>query len=268
MAGRKPNKPKPRRKTTTRAKSEEGKKASSAKRESEETYREGRVTKDRGYLKRITEKVSEFPEHPIHHNIAMQAHHVISATGMKKSGLGNKIKRFGYNINLLGNLVFLPSTLQGACHLGVQPHRGDHRTPAVLDPTGYWDDDHPPEYHEIVAGFLMEMKLGLTKECPGYLGGAKEKAARLYVREQLDGLSQWILKLIQRQPGEAPLTSVYAHFQPKSSIGCSGATSTTNHSARRPCGVERNHLGRSVKGQTPENITYERKQWYKLTIGK
>ena len=65
-------------------------------------------------------------EHPVKNNIHMQAHHIISEEGVNKSGTGNTLKTRGYDINEINNLVFLPSTPAGACHLGLQLHRGDH----------------------------------------------------------------------------------------------------------------------------------------------
>jgi hypothetical protein len=78
----------------------------------------GNSAKDTQYLKRITEHIATDKTHPRHQGVKMQAHHIISGEGIKRSGLGKKLKEFGYNINLLPNLVFIPCTLQGACYLG------------------------------------------------------------------------------------------------------------------------------------------------------
>jgi len=67
--------------------------------------------------------------HPFHasNGFYMQIHHLLSQKGIADTGASAiKIKNMGYNMNRAGNLVALPSTLQGACHLGVQPHRGNH----------------------------------------------------------------------------------------------------------------------------------------------
>src|SRR5690606_11536965 len=94
-----------------------------------------------GYRRKIVKAVKNNPSHPIHHNIEMQAHRLISSKGVQMAGMGRQLAGLGYDINVLENLVLLPSSLQGACHLKVQLHRGDHK---------YTDDDHPFSYHEVV----------------------------------------------------------------------------------------------------------------------
>ncbi|PLK46934.1 AHH domain-containing protein [Uliginosibacterium sp. TH139] len=225
----------------------------------------GQTTKDSQYLHRIIRAIADERNHPRHQGVAMQAHHVISATAMKESGLADKIRKFGYDINLLDNLVFLPSTLQGACHLGVQPHRGNHTAP-ILD--SYDDDEHPLSYHKMVAKRIMAAKLGLTKDCPGYMGGPQDLTARHKIKSELDNLSQQILKLIQKRPEEAPLTRVAAHFQPGDSIGCAGTDSTTLHRFDHQCSVGRNHHKNQGPEQKVENITYASDGKYQLKAGR
>lgn len=226
----------------------------------------GRTTKDSQYLRRIVDAIADLPDHPRHKGVAMQAHHLISATGMKRSGLAEKIKDFGYDINLLDNLVFLPCTLQGACHLGVQPHRGNHT--ATVDQDNYDDDNEPKDYHDMVADRIKRLQLGLEESCPGFMGGAQQAGARHKVKTHLDSLSKTILTQIQRKPGSAPLTMVYAFFQPGVPIGCAGSDSTTTHLLGRPCPVERNHLQRQGPGQRSEKITYAAATPYALKPGR
>lgn len=229
-------------------------------------FNPGRTTQDSRYLVRIKRAVAAISDHPLHHGVAMHAHHVISATGMHKSGLAEKIRKFGYDINLLPNLVFLPSTLQGACHLGVQPHRGNHT--AAVAPDSYPNDAQPMSYHEMVAKRILRLKLGLTKSCPGYLGGAQEAAARHRVQTELNELSAQVLRLIQYSPKQAPLTKISAHFQPGDVVGCAGTDSTTNHLAEHRCAVGRNHLKRQGPGQKSENITFAAAGKYQLKLGR
>jgi hypothetical protein len=228
-------------------------------------FKAGRTTKDSAYLDRITRAIADDSKHPRHQGVAMQAHHVISATGMHRSKLSDKIRKFGYDINLLENLVFLPSTLQGACHLGVQPHRGNHT--AIVERDSYDDDDHPMDYHDMVAARIRRLELGLTKDCPGYMGGAKEVEARHKVKRQLDELSQEILVDIQKKPRKAPLTKISMFFQTGNPIGCAGTDSTIGHSADHVCSVERDHEKRQGPGQRSESITYRSNRTYPLKLG-
>jgi len=225
----------------------------------------GVTTKDSAYRDRIIRAVESDRAHPIHHGIKMQAHHLISATGMHLSGLAPKIKRFGYNINELKNLVLLPCTLQGACHLGVQPHRGNHT--AVLEDQRYMDDEHPRSYHMMVKEKISDLELGLTKTCPGYLGGAKEIEARLKVNRELDELSAKVLRLIIKRPSEAPLTKLARSFQKGTDIGCGGVDSTTKHTGFHACPVGRNHHNAQGPDQRQEGITFQENPEFKLEVG-
>lgn len=50
----------------------------------------GNSAKDSQYLKRIKDAISGEKNHPKNNGIKMQAHHIISGEGMKRSGLGKK----------------------------------------------------------------------------------------------------------------------------------------------------------------------------------
>ncbi len=78
------------------------------------------------------EKVTAYNEkkdHPFCHGIQMDTHHLVSEKAL--DGCDDDLKEMlidkGYNINYLGNLVGIPATFKGACHLGVQVHRSDHK---------------------------------------------------------------------------------------------------------------------------------------------
>ena len=195
----------------------------------------------------------------------MQAHHLISTTAMKLSDLGPKLRKFGYDINELQNLVLLPCTLQGACHLGVQPHRGNHT--AALEDQPYKDDDHPRRYHIMVKDKLLDLQMGLQKDCPGYLGGPKVVEARLKVKRQLDDLSSEILVDVQRNPRRAPLTKVALSFQPGNPAGCCGVDSTATHIGLHDCPVKRNHQQAQGPNQRDEKITYRSMERHILKVG-
>jgi len=106
---------------------------------------EPNIERDTGYAGRLRTRAKKVKNHPIEKGVEMQAHHLISCTAVEKSGLGDLLIKAGYNINDWPNLVFLPSTLQGACHLKVQVHRGDH-TASHKDS----DKDHLPSYHKMI----------------------------------------------------------------------------------------------------------------------
>jgi hypothetical protein len=221
----------------------------------------GSVLKDSAYLGLVIGKAKLIPTHPIHFGIDMQAHHIISEKGVKLSGMGARMVKIGYNINSLPNLVLIPCTLQGACHLGVQVHRGDHRTPIQM--TEPDNDAHKsPTYHIKVSDRLADLSLPAVKAC-------KEKNFEALVK-QIHELSEEILEAIQRTPGEMPLTSVAQHFKPKSSIGCGGHSSVPDLNKRpRACPKERNHFAAPKKpGQASEGITFKGRYPYVLQPGQ
>lgn len=221
----------------------------------------GNSAKDSKYLKRIKEAIEEDKGHPRHHGVKMQAHHLISGEGMKRSGLGKKIEKFGYDINLLPNLVFIPCTLQGACYLGVQSHRGNHT--AIIDQDDYDDDNEPMNYHKLVTVLLKRLELPMDKECPG-----DHKTKMETVTKKLNDLSEIILETIQFKPGEAPLTEIAKHFSPGKSSGCAGSDSVSIHKEEGICPVKRNHLQQQGERQKKENITYVSNGKYHLKPGR
>ena len=220
----------------------------------------GSVLKDDKYLGRITRAIKSDLTHPRHHGVKMQAHHIISAKGVSISGLGDELVGYGYDINELPNLVFLPCTLQGACHLTVQVHRGNH-TAAVDQDKSDNDRDKPINYHTMVAEQLADLKRSFAKEC---------STTHIHkVVEQVNEVSKTIVRWIQRSPRSAPLTDVAQHFVPGSATGCGGVSSVTVlKRAVASCPVERNHYKRQAKGQSPEGITYRGDTPYKLRPGK
>lgn len=221
----------------------------------------GNSSKDSRYLKRIKDAIEGKKKHPRHNGVKMQAHHAISAEGMKRSGLGKKIEKFGYDINMLNNLVFIPCTLQGACHLGVQPHRGNHT--AAINQDDYDDDLEPGSYHDLIGQRLKDLHLPLAKACQG------ADDARVHeIQHKLDVLSADIVEMIQRKPSAAPLTNIAKYFSPKHPVGCGGVDSVGCHRGIEPCAVGRVHSNnRRGPAQKDENITYHSEQPYKLKPG-
>jgi hypothetical protein len=191
------------------------------------------------------------PGHIRHHGVKVQAHHIISGEGMRQSELGNTIILFGYNINHLPNLAFIPSTLQGACYLGVQPHRGNHVHIAERSSD---EDGEPEKYHEMVARRLQRLALPLKSECKKTQIFDDAKVVLL-----LNNLSHDILNDIQNDPWMAPLTRIATYFGPGGG-GCGGVDNIPHYKGK-PCPIGRNHRGPMMvdkkpwKGQRDENIT-------------
>jgi hypothetical protein len=231
----------------------------------------GSVTKNADYLKIIKNNTLN-PGHPRHHGILVQAHHVLSADGIKLSKMGKSLVECGYDINTLENLVFIPSTLQGACHLNVQPHRGNHTATA---PESELDDEtgHADSYHLLVQKAVRELRSYLEKGCPG---GDRSKSKRVIA--EMNKRSEKILKLIQNSPRRAMLTAVALNFDPNNSIGCGGLDNIKKGVVvRTHCPVGRDHQhnhgqpGGMAQGKTQrdENIKYAKeKPFYKLHMGK
>jgi len=227
----------------------------------------GNTSKDSSYLNRIKDAIEHDRSHPRNLGVQMQAHHVISGEGMKRSRLGHKIEQAGYDINLLPNLAFIPCTLQGACHLGVQPHRGNHDF--KIDQDDYKDDSEPPNYHNMVATMVQQLDRALHIACRGNDLHYRDK-----VIDALDALSKQILGNIRRKPEEAPLTRVALRFG-KMGIGCGGVDSVRDHKLTGACAVGRNHFYRDEAPrlsqgpkQQVEKIRYQGKSPYKLEVGK
>lgn len=215
----------------------------------------GNVSKDSKYLNRI-KTVTIRKGHARNQGVKFQAHHIISAEGMKQSGLGSKIEKYGYDINKLPNLAYIPCTLDGACYLGVQPHRGDHT--ALADPEeSYDDDDEPPRYHNRVSRKLQELGLPIDKAC-------QSDADSEHVIHSLNGLSKRILGLIQNYPGRMPLTKIAKHFSPESPIGCGGVKNVGAHTGLSHCPCKRHHMS-SVPG---EGMFFKCDGRYELLTGK
>lgn len=217
-------------------------------------------TKYREYIEVATAKLIK-PWHPRHHGVVMQAHHAISAQGVKLAGpeVGKKLVESGYDINHLPNLVFIPSTLQGACHLGVQPHRGDHRAPiaggAIDD-----DDDRLEAYHDMIAKKVLILVRTLAGKCPASDPGHSAK-----VKKAMNELSEEVVDDIQSAPASAPLTKIAKHFAPRNRVGCGGVDSVPLHDAKG-CPVDRDHEHQQGPNQQSEQITHKKSKPYVLKV--
>jgi hypothetical protein len=214
------------------------------------------------YLTNLKRKVENNKNHPIKKGIEMQAHHILSKKGVKESGLSEKLEKLGYDINHTKNLAFIPSTLQGACHLGVQPHRGNHAASSEIDD----ETDHDDSYHVIVMNKVLELERYLEDKCPGSDPKKSEDIIKM-----MNKRSQEVLDLINHQPARAKLTAMAKFYAPNNPVGCGGVDNIpkpgqpgrTNPS---PCPVGRNHQkktsGKTVCGpnQTGEEITFPKSE--------
>jgi len=166
-----------------------------------------------GYRENVLVPAAKDSKHPTNYGFTMQVHHLLSTKGVKDSGHYDELKAYNYNINLAGNLVALPSTLQGACHLKVQLHKGDHTT--LMD-TNDNDGEHPRAYHRFITGLVKKACTTINKRCD------EQKQKLKGVQRYMDYHSLLVLRDIGNF--RLPLTSVYKAFSPRG-VGCLGVTS-------------------------------------------
>lgn len=129
----------------------------------------------------------------------------------------------GYEIDSLLNLVLLPCELEDACHMRVQLHRGDHKTPDLrrwevengisIDEE---DDYHEVPYHDYVATAVAAQKIQVRRICDKD-DTSREKKSKL-VQALLNNISRKILKDIETY--ELSLTSIAKKFHYTSTIDC------------------------------------------------
>jgi hypothetical protein len=160
--------------------------------------------------------------------------------------LSKELEKRGYDINNLKNLVFIPSTLQGACHLGVQPHRGNHA--AEFEESDN-DKMHPTTYHEFVMRLLQKELRFLEGNCP-----ENKSPNHTDLNKKMSDLSKYVLGCIQKRT--VKLTSVAKHFDPDSKTGCAGLDNIPGFKVAN-CPMGRNHHKEGIsfpKSQTPYTL--------------
>jgi hypothetical protein len=157
------------------------------------------------------------------------------------------LQKFGYDINSLENLAYIPCTLKGACHLGVQPHRGNHT--AVSDDLDK-DGNRPKSYHIAVQDSVKTLKF---PETCGEVSYRK-------VQKAMDDLSKKLLKRIQNV--DLMLTKVGKNFPPNNPVGCGGVKGVGD-TPNPACPNHRDHFGQEDQGK----ITIK-KQNYRLKVGQ
>jgi hypothetical protein len=183
----------------------------------------------------------------------------VSETGIKESDIGPTLIANGYDINCKENLVYLPSTLEGACHLSVQLHRSDH---TFKDPGA--DGVHSRGYHEVVTDLLDDL-MDKMDVCDLPIEKRRKRVTRKMKnisRTMLDGISSFDLAL----------TSIYKSFEDEADAhGCRNAQTIPGHGkVKKPCQYHRDHIGRKHRfGKSSPDVTIEfEKTRYELELGR
>lgn len=212
---------------------------------SKEEFIQGQIEK-KDYRKKWLTKVKKIKSHPINHGIHMDTHHLISAEAITISELGDSLINKGYVIDSINNLVGFPSTLPGACHLGVQLHRGDHHHKLP--------GEEP--YHDFVSG-LIKRKADDIKSC---YGRTTKKETSSEIHNLLDPISDKILKRINKFT--VPLTEIFDDYQGNCNRGCRNSNDIVPaRDKNENCSLNRNHYGETdLKYQNSEM------HWNKKTI--
>lgn len=228
--------------------------------------KKGNSSKNKKYLAMMKRRTLS-KTHPRNMGVRMQAHHVLSGEGVKQSKLGAKLVKFGYDINTYKNLAFIPSTLQGACYLGVQPHIGNHSAPGLPEVEAtdddYIDDAHSRDYHQKVSDALKDEAEEFPTTCE------KGKKGNNVVTDQMDALALVLLERIQNAPARLPLTSAAEHFKRRSKIGCGGHDSVPDLNGNPvECKIKRQHKRKQNKDQRSEFIRYDSDGKFKLVMGQ
>lgn len=223
----------------------------------------GTLDKNSSYRRHLYDRVEKkFKNtHPIFQGIKMQAHHIVSADGVKNVVGKDLLINANYNINHVKNLAFIPCTFEGACHLGTQLHRGNHTSTVdsyedIED--DYNDDEHPDSYHITVGKLVSRTLKNASKDC------IDKKVEVVDLLGEMEDIADEIIELINRFSSDAQLTKAYQTFNTKGelkSIGCSNATKMDDHNTKKPCKFLRDHKGKVIKIQKSKNA-------YKLELGK
>lgn len=198
-----------------------------------------KVLKKYKYIENLQKAIASDANHPYHAGFKMQAHHILSRDAFfridnGKGAYAKKIELLDYNINMAENLVFLPCELEGACHLQVPLHRGNHTY--VNQNAKDKDIDRP--YHDTVADMIEDRTQELVKECKTNCS-SKNNQANSAIQEELDDLSEDVLDMIDSY--ELALTSMHDDFKLLNPKGCGNlknvgksSTNCTNDRDHRP----------------------------------
>jgi len=218
-----------------------------------------------GYRDKVLQQVGS--DHPINKGVKMQAHHLISRKALLDSSIENRLEDFKYDIDNVDNIALIPCTLQGACHLNVQLHRGNH--PGVLRAdNGNNDDDseHPKSYHKDIKVRINELKKSIEK------GKYCESNKYKKILQMMNELSEDIAIDINNH--ELALTNISENFGSGSKSngkGCCDGESvkdTRKNTYADSCSSKRDHYNnKQAKVQRKEDIKYKKPGSYVIRGG-
>lgn len=214
--------------------------------------------KNSDYRGALLKAVESDGDHPVNNGIHMEAHHLVSSEAIKLSKTETFLKDSNYQINNLSNLVFLPATLPGACHLEVQLHRGNHIS-TTKEQDDDDDDKHPISYHKKVADLLGRVKKQTYKECTD-----SRKDIDKAFQKQMSNLSKKIL--IKVNQFKFPLSPIMDSFKPDASVGCGNCVNVKEHQLdASQCHSKRDHHDQQhpkfKSGKFPQMITRTKKTY-------
>jgi hypothetical protein len=215
-----------------------------------------------GYRDKVLQQVGS--DHPINKGVKMQAHHLISRKALLDSSIENRLEDFKYDIDNVDNIALIPCTLQGACHLNVQLHRGNH--PGVLSvDNGNNDDDseHPESYHKDIKKRINKLKDDIED------GDYCKKESYKKLLRKLDRLSNQIAVDINNH--DLALTNISENFgsgSKNNGKGCCDADYVKDaRASKSACSSERDHYNKQAKGQRKEDIKYKKPDSYVIRGG-
>lgn len=225
------------------------------------------ILRKASYIPNLEAAIKRDDNHPYHHGFKMQAHHLLSRNGFFKVGsdFASDVDSIGYDINVAQNLVFLPSELEGACHLHVPLHRGNHTYSDHNDQ----DDDVDPPYHLKVKSLLEKHAVKLVKDCKVDCSKPSKRKDKVdELNDLLDDLSATMLKRIADY--KVALNRMHRAFKLGNPCGCSNLKNVGSSDAH--CKHDRNHKGDLKHRSTGKDIDYPSiqdtngKPLYKLKI--
>jgi hypothetical protein len=188
---------------------------------------------------KIIANVIDKEDHPYNLGVSMQAHHLVSKKGMKISNFEIKLKKYGYEIDDIDNLVLIPNEPFDACHMNVQLHRSNH---SALNNYSFnsqddkTDDEHPLDYHQVVKKLINFLEPDISHICS--LKTSPDKKTNL-IQALVNDISDQVLTDINSF--KLKLTSIALDFYKDSDIGCSNHNNIDKNREKELCKKRRSH---------------------------
>ncbi|MGF1724267.1 AHH domain-containing protein [Photobacterium nomapromontoriensis] len=193
------------------------------------------ILKDKQYRQRWISEINEkftADTHPYLAGVHMETHHLITSKAANSCFVAKILSREGYDINLLPNLAGFPATLPGACHLGIQLHRGSHPDRNI----------DPKAYHKVVERMINENAAEFDVCNKNY----SDSARKANVHKEADEISAQVLKKILNF--ELRLTYIHDYFK-NGGDGCCNVHNIgpARKASRLACKkTGRNHIGETI----------------------